>query len=244
MHSADCPSVLRAHETMLSFPQRRVLIPVFVVTALLVYAVEIQLGYGSRLFKAVRTMSVNSSAGEHDNRALGITNSSSTTPHRSKNRNCESIYDLSNDVITSPSSAMPNVLDAMHACGLKPRLLSRAVSRSVDNDTSHVVPNIVHYIWYTVPIKGISFEFEHYLSFRSASQFLKPDYIFLHGNIVPEGEWWARTVAEVDNLYHVYREKPTTIYDKKVVFVQHLADVTRLRVTIGEQVFNLLLGPT
>ena len=235
MYAASCHCCGRMRE-MVSIPSRWVLIPLFVVTALLLYVVNIQTWSGPRLL--ARTKSINSSAGEHDNHAICITNSTSVVLHQSTmTTTCESIYDLSNGVDTS---TMPNALDSMRACGWSPRLLSRAVSRSGDSDSSHVVPNVVHYILYSVP-KGVTFEFQHYLAFRSASQFLKPDYIFLHGDIVPEGEWWARTVAEVDNLYHVYREKPAKIHGRKVVFVQHLADFTRLTVLIGEQVFTLIL---
>ena len=126
-----------------------------------------------------------------------------------------------------------DMLDALRADGFNPRLLSQAVRRPVGTDTSHVVPNVVHYVLYDVP-RGVRFDFQHYLSFRSVGRFLKPQYIFLHGNVVPKTDWWNRTIGEVDNIYHVYRKKRTHINSKRVSFVQHLADFTRLIVTIGE----------
>ena len=51
---------------------------------------------------------------------------------------------------------------------------------------------------------------------------------------IPAGEWWKRTVVEVGNIYHVYRRKQTSIHCKKVIYVEHLADFTRLQICIGE----------
>ncbi|KAI0219759.1 hypothetical protein LSAT2_028736, partial [Lamellibrachia satsuma] len=155
--------------------------------------------------------------------------SRASEPAQRKGQTCE--CDTSSAVSMMPAGGLTDMLDEMRAAGLKPQLLSRAVPRHVDNVTSHVVPNVVHYVHYGVA-NGVPFDFQHYLSFRSASQFLKPQYIFLHGDVVPKGEWWTRTLAEVDNLYHVYRKKQTKIHGKKVTFVQHLADFTRLTVTI------------
>ena len=154
---------------------------------------------------------------------------------RCNKRTCESLYDLSSAAIATPvlNDTLDDMLDDMRACGLNPRLLSRAVSRPGDNSTLYVVPNVVHYVLYGVP-KGVRFDFQHYLSFLSASQFLKPQYIFLHGDFIPAGEWWKRTVAEVDNRYHVYRKKQSSIHGKKVNYVEHLADFTRLQICIGE----------
>ena len=156
-----------------------------------------------------------------------------TDHDRCNKRTCESVYDLSSAVVTSPVPSQSDMLDDMRACGLKPRLLSRAVSRPGDNHTLYVVPNVVHYVLFGVQ-KGVRFDFQHYLSFRSASRFLKPQYIFLHGDFIPTGKWWKRTVTEVDNLYHVYRKKQTSIHGREVIYVQHLADFTRLQICIGE----------
>ncbi|KAI0229993.1 hypothetical protein LSAT2_019605, partial [Lamellibrachia satsuma] len=148
-----------------------------------------------------------------------------------KNQTRECVCNESSAVTAMPTGSQTDMLDEMQAGGMRPQLLSRSVPRPVDNDTSHVVPNVVHYVLYGVP-NGVLFEFQHYLSFRSASQFLKPQYIFLHGNCVPKGDWWTSTLAEVDNLYHVYRKKQTNIHGKKVIYVEHLADFERLTVTI------------
>ena len=201
--------------TMDSFRKTLLVISVFVVI-LLLYVGVTQFGYGTQLLEVI--------------------------PQACKIQTCQCPGDACGAVTAMPKGGQIDMLDEMRAAGLKPQLLSRAVPRPVDNDTSHVVPNVVHYVHYGVA-NGVPFDFKHYLSFRSASQFLKPQYIFLHGNVVPKGEWWTRTLAEVDNLYHVYRKKQTKICGKKVTFVQHLACFTRLTVTIGEsQHKNSYLG--
>ena len=148
-------------------------------------------------------------------------------------RTCESVC------VTNTTPSPDNHVDPlseMRVRGLRPYLLSRVVPRPVDNNASHVVPNVVHYVLYgkeDAPGR-VPFDFQHYLSFRSASDFLKPRYIFVHGDVVPKGEWWARTVTDVDNLYHVYRKRQATIHGEKFAYIQHLADYIRLTVIIGE----------
>ena len=152
-------------------------------------------------------------------------------------RTCESVY------FTNSAPSSSNHVDAlseMRVNGLRPHVLSRVVPRHVDNNTSHVVPNVVHYVLYgkNATRESVPFDFQHYLSFRSASNFLKPQYIFIHGDVVPVGKWWARTVADVDNLYHVYRKRQTTIHGEKITYIQHLADYIRLTVIIGKSMPN------
>ncbi|KAK2188916.1 hypothetical protein NP493_119g01005 [Ridgeia piscesae] len=119
------------------------------------------------------------------------------------------------------------MLQEMRECGVEPRLLTRAVPRP--QNTSYVVPNVIHYIRYT---NNVTFEFQHYLSYRSVQLFIRPRYIFLHGDSIPDGEWWQKTLAEVDNLYHVYRKQPKDVHGTPIQFIQHSADITRLVVLI------------
>ena len=177
-------------------------------------------------------------------------------------RTCGALHDLTEDHPYGPPDTDADMLDELRSCGWQPRLLSRAVRR--DNNTtvkasaSLVVANVVHYILFKKSgnnMKNFKFLFQHYLSFRSVHQFIRPRYIFLHGDSVPEGEWWQRTLQEVDNLYHVYCEKPTKIHGKPIRFVQHAADIKRLTLLIGKYIrghgavelgalkCTLLLGP-
>ncbi|KAI0218592.1 hypothetical protein LSAT2_029689 [Lamellibrachia satsuma] len=142
-------------------------------------------------------------------------------------RSCERLHDLSDDFPYSPEDGRSDMLHEMRACGVQPRLLTRAVARP--NDTAYVVPNVVHLIRYT---NNRTFDFQHYLCYRSVHRFIQPQYVFLHGDAIPEGEWWQQTLAEVDNLYHVYHERPTDVHGTPINFVQHSADITRLVVLI------------
>lgn len=148
-------------------------------------------------------------------------------------RTCGRLHDLTDDHPYRPSDTHPDMLDELRSCGLHPRLLSRAVRRDNDTTVNLVVPNVVHFILFAKNSKNkLKFQFQNYLSFRSAGQFMRPRYIFLHGDLVPEGEWWQRTLQDVDNLYHVYCEKPKKIHDRSISFVEHAADIKRLTLLI------------
>ena len=156
-------------------------------------------------------------------------------------RTCGALHDLTEDYPYGPPDTDADMLDELNSCGWQPRLLTRAVRRGkdtpVNTSASLVVANIVHYILFKKSSnnrKNFKFLFQHYLSFRSVHQFIRPRYIFLHGDLVPEGEWWQRTLQEVDNLYHVYCEKPTKIHDKPICFVEHASDIKRLTLLIGK----------
>ena len=156
-------------------------------------------------------------------------------------RTCGALHDLTDDYPYGPPDTDADMLDELRSCGWQPRLLTRAVRRdnntTVNTSASLVVANVVHYILFKKSSnnkKNFKFLFQNYLSFRSVHQFIRPRYIFLHGDVVPGGEWWHRTLQEVDNLYHVYCEKPTKIHDKLINFVEHAADIKRLILLIGK----------
>ena len=165
-----------------------------------------------------------------------------TADHTSCNaRTCGALHDLTEDYPYGPPDTDADMLDELRSCGWQPRLLSRAVRRdnntTVNASASLVVAHVVHYILFknsSNNMKNFKFLFHHYLSFRSVHQFIRPQYIFLHGDSVPEGEWWQRTLQEVDNLYHVYCEKPTKIHDKPIGWVEHASDIKRLTLLIGK----------
>ena len=155
-------------------------------------------------------------------------------------RTCGALHDLTDDYPYGPPDTDADMLDELRSCGWQPRLLTRAVRRdnntTVNTSASLVVANVVHYILFKKSSnnkKNFKFLFHYYLSFRSVHQFIRPRYIFLHGDLVPEGEWWQRTLQDVDNLYHVYCEKPTKIHRRIIGFVEHASDIKRLALLIG-----------
>ena len=154
-------------------------------------------------------------------------------------RTCGKLHDLSDDYPYSTPDVRTDMLDELRSCGMTPRLLTRAVRRDDDDNTSLVVPNVVHYILFEKARNKTKFEFQHYVSFCSASRFIRPRYIFLHGDQMPEGEWWQRTLRDVDNLYHVYCKKPTQIHGRTISYIEHAADIKRLTLLIGKSVSRI-----
>ncbi|KAJ8312246.1 hypothetical protein KUTeg_009619 [Tegillarca granosa] len=90
------------------------------------------------------------------------------------------------------------------------------------------VPNIVHYIW--LGTKQKQFKFYNFLSLYSVYKFQNPCVILIHGETVPYGEYWEKTVRIVKNIFHVYRKSPETIFRKKIKHIEHKADIVRLQV--------------
>ncbi len=117
-------------------------------------------------------------------------------------------------------------------CGYAvPVLMSRKERKVKLESGDYVVPNIVHYVIFAAHWE---MDFLNYLSFLSASKFIKPDHIFIHGNVVPSGQWWNRTIQEVPNIYYVYREQPMRIQGRKIHDVRESSNILRLQTVLGK----------
>lgn len=57
-------------------------------------------------------------------------------------------------------------------------------------DSERAIPNIVH----LVKVDGNYYEFDffHWLIVKATTETIKPDIIYLHGDVEPYGEWWDR----------------------------------------------------
>lgn len=88
------------------------------------------------------------------------------------------------------------------------------------------VPNIIHYIWFG---NRREFRFFNFLSLYSVHVHQKPCLIFIHGETLPYGIYWTRTLQVIKNIIHVYRDAPRTMYNHTFKFVEHKADVGRLQ---------------
>jgi len=66
----------------------------------------------------------------------------------------------------------------------------------VNKNTFYVVPNIVHFIWFSNS-DDRKMSFINYISIRSAHRIQKPDQILFHCNRLPVGYWWDRLWREV-----------------------------------------------
>ena len=112
---------------------------------------------------------------------------------------------------------------------VEPVLLSHKRTR-IDPTDWFLVPNIVHYVLFG----NVPFTFLNYISFKSAGKFIKPQFIFVHGDGLMIGHWWNRTLKEVDNIYYVHQPYIQLIQNKKPGWYAHQSDVIRLQVLLGE----------
>lgn len=102
--------------------------------------------------------------------------------------------------------------------------LGKAISAfCVDNNP---VPNVVHYIWFG----SLTFDFIYFVGFYSVHKFQKPCLILLYYEVLPSGQWWKLLRQIVHNIVLVKMTPPATISGKNIQFVQHKADITRLKI--------------
>ena len=119
-----------------------------------------------------------------------------------------------------------------------PELVSYIDQTTADkeNASSYKVPNIVHY----VSFNRYEWKFLNYISMRSAHQYIRPHAIFLHGDTLPFGYWWNRTVQDIPNVYHVFREKPRRIQGRLIQWLEHSSDITRIMTVFGTCIIYLI----
>ena len=86
------------------------------------------------------------------------------------------------------------------------------------------VPNVVHYIWYSKRELG----FFQFVSFMSALRFIKPCLFLIHGDYVPYGKFWDYFVSISPNIIHVQRDRPQTVFGKKLQYKEHSSDIMRI----------------
>lgn len=136
--------------------------------------------------------------------------------------------------VYQPEIETYNVMETIISCvGQHPVFLSSFYRppKRTSEVLRKVVPNVVHYIQIGV---ARNFSFYEYLSFLSVEKFQKPDQIFVHGDMTPEGPWWNRTIQEVPNIYHVWTSPPSEVFGRKLARVEHKADVMRYSIIYGK----------
>ncbi|VDH94308.1 Hypothetical predicted protein [Mytilus galloprovincialis] len=87
------------------------------------------------------------------------------------------------------------------------------------------VPNLVHYMWFSKR----EMNFYHFVSFLSASRFLKPCLILIHGDILPFGTYWDYLLTLVSNILHVQRSPPEEVFGRNLTFIEHKSDIARIQ---------------
>ena len=65
-------------------------------------------------------------------------------------------------------------------------------------------------------------------------RYIRPTHIIIHGDVLPRGEWWRRTAADVPNIYFFnVTDVPTEIYGKPLKEIEHRTDILRYRIIYG-----------
>lgn len=91
------------------------------------------------------------------------------------------------------------------------------------------VPNIIHYVWFG----KTEFTFIHFLSFLSAYRIQNPCLIMLHADKLPVGKLWTYFLQICPKVVQVKRKQPKRVLQKKLVYVEHKADIAKLEALKG-----------
>jgi hypothetical protein len=77
--------------------------------------------------------------------------------------------------------------------------------------------------------------FLQYVSMLGVERHIRPSHVLLHGDVIPHGQWWQRTVSDVTNIYYVNTSMaPTHIYGHRLHRVEHRTDLLRYNVIYGD----------
>lgn len=146
---------------------------------------------------------------------------------------CPAKYPWENPRITSKTIRLTckhKVLENIRSFMFNETCFSKEIGLKCSDDTN-LVPNIVHYVWLG---DRKQFQFYNFLSVYSVHKYQKPCVILFHGETLPYGPYWEKTLNVVKNIIHVYRPAPATIYGKKIIHIEHKADIVRLRLLQGK----------
>lgn len=99
---------------------------------------------------------------------------------------------------------------------------------------SPVVPNIVHYTWFSGSgkTKDDAFQFHHHMSVLSAYRFIKPVVIYFWCDKEPTGGWWNNTADTVPILTVKHMKRPDKVFGVEIADYDHKTDVARLDILL------------
>ena len=82
--------------------------------------------------------------------------------------------------------------------------------------------------------------FLNYLSLLGVQQHIRPTQIIVHGDALPQGDWWRRAVKDVANIYfvNVTGRLPTHVYGIPLKCVEHRTDILRYQILYGIVTFT------
>jgi hypothetical protein len=102
---------------------------------------------------------------------------------------------------------------------------------------SCLVPNIVHFVWYT----GKEFRLDHYFSMRSVYNAIKPDNIYVHGREFPHGNpHFDRAVKDL-GLKTVLSREVKAVHRNNIEVLEHKSDIVRMEsiIRFGGMYFDI-----
>jgi len=90
--------------------------------------------------------------------------------------------------------------------------------------------------------RGRNMTFLNYLSLLGVQQHIRPTQIIVHGDALPQGDWWRRAAKDVANIYfvNVTGRLPTQVYGKPLKLIEHRTDILRYRILYGIGIFPCL----
>ena len=92
-----------------------------------------------------------------------------------------------------------------------------------------IVPNLVHFVWFSCH----DFRIIDYMCMLSVLRYQHPDFILVHGDCEPKGQYWTWLKEEAgDKLKFVKKSPPEEIFGKKIIDVEHKSDVARLDILL------------
>ena len=92
-----------------------------------------------------------------------------------------------------------------------------------------LVPNLVHFIWFSCH----DFKITDYMCLLAALRYQQPDFILVHGDCEPKGQYWRWLKEEAGGkLKFVKKTPPGEIFGNKIEDVEHQSDVARLEILL------------
>jgi len=92
-----------------------------------------------------------------------------------------------------------------------------------------MIPRTLHFCYFGFDSAWQDFSLVYYIAIKSAIEVIKPDKIFFHNAIEPEGKYWNAIAPHVERIHC---EPPKEIYQRPLYHYAHQADVMRLQILL------------
>ncbi|KAK2145061.1 hypothetical protein LSH36_705g00029 [Paralvinella palmiformis] len=103
--------------------------------------------------------------------------------------------------------------------------------RTMQDTSKYIIPNIVHYIWFSNLSEGKEFNFFNYLSILSVCKIQQPEEIIFHCDIIPTDRWWHKAWHDFPiTVRHI--SPRTEIFGSQIKYKEHTVDIARLEILL------------